>query len=123
MATQYEILKVLSTNEARSRVDVAKAIGESYRSFQTQLDRFSHAGFIQDVGDHNYILTKTGQHKLFDLEVTSYLSPKFSIVITEGDFVRLDEEAYQQFWQLLGQVIRNRYQNIAGTHVNGKEEQ
>ena len=109
MTTQYEILKALSTSEARNRVEVAKAIGKSYRSFQTQLDRLSHGRFIQDVGEHNYILTETGRQRLLDSEVTPYPSPKFSIVITESDFRRLDEETFQAFWHLLGRVVHNRY--------------
>jgi len=122
MATILQILRCLSSSQAKSRKDLESQLGQSYRTFQTQLDRLCKTGTIQDIGDHYYLLTEPGNDRLMEFEVTSYNPPRFSIIISENDLARLDDSEFEQAWHLIGHVIRNQYRNPVGKDVNRKEK-
>ncbi|MDD4984466.1 MAG: hypothetical protein PHQ43_01555 [Dehalococcoidales bacterium] len=62
MASKEQILGILAGASApTSRVEIEKKVGESYRRFQTQLDRWVKQELIEDVGDHRYVLTDQGR--------------------------------------------------------------
>jgi len=77
MATKQQILTVLAAATGPvSRASLEEEIGESYRSFQTQLDRFEKQELIHDEGDHHYILTDKGREEaLAQPELDTILGP------------------------------------------------
>ncbi len=65
MASKEQILGFLSKASGElSRQQIEEEVGESYRRFQTQLDRWVKQGLIQDVGDHHYVITDKGTEDL-----------------------------------------------------------
>jgi len=65
MASKEQILEFLSKASGElSRQQIEEHVGESYRRFQTQLDRWVKQELIQDVGDHHYVITDKGREDL-----------------------------------------------------------
>lgn len=95
MPSKTQILKVLA-NEATPatplhRNKLAEKLGENtYRSFQTQLDRFEKQELIEGNTDHEYNITELGLKELSDE----------SAVTEELDEEKLGTTEYQQFIQL-----------------------
>jgi len=66
MPSKEQILKLLA-NEAASlhRNKIAEKLGENtYRTFQTQLDRFEKQGLVEGTPDHEYSVTEAGMKEL-----------------------------------------------------------
>ncbi len=64
MASKEQILGILAgASAAMSRKEMEEKIGESYRGFQTQLDRLVKQELIEDTGDHKYVLTDKGREE------------------------------------------------------------
>ena len=62
MATKERIFEILAgASAALGRKDLEEQLGESYRSFQTQLDRWVKQELIFDTGEHHYMLTDKGR--------------------------------------------------------------
>jgi len=70
MATKKQILGVLAGASApMARDKIGEAVGENYRKFQTQLDRWEKAELIKDEGEHKYILTDKGREEAAEEEM------------------------------------------------------
>jgi predicted transcriptional regulator len=68
MATRAQIFGILAAaSGSMTRAQLEEQIGESYRKFQSQLDREVKAELIQDTGDHNYVLTDKGRDEALKL--------------------------------------------------------
>ena len=79
MAAQEQILTILAgASGPMSRADLEKEMGESYRGFQTPLDRLAapKKKLIEDVGDHHYVLTEKGREA----------------ILRKGDFKDIEDE-------------------------------
>jgi len=77
MASKEQILGELAKASGDlSRQQIEEKVGESYRRFQTQLDRWEKQELIQDVGDHHYVITDKGRGELESGEV---------ITVDDGD--------------------------------------
>ena len=64
MATNAQIMGLLAAASGpMSRAQLEEKVGESYRKFQSQLDRATKAGFLEDTGDHHYTLTDKGREE------------------------------------------------------------
>lgn len=62
MATKEQIFSVLAgASGPMGRTELEDKVGESYRRFQTQLDRWEKQELVEDVGDHHYVLTDKGR--------------------------------------------------------------
>lgn len=62
MASRAQIFGILAGASApMNRLELEEKVGESYRRFQTQLDRWVKQELIEDVGDHHYVLTDKGR--------------------------------------------------------------
>lgn len=92
MATKTQILTVLA-NEADflSRNKLAEKLGENtYRNFQTQLDRFERQGLLEGNEEHEYKITDVGRKELsIESEVTEETSEE-----------QLGTTEYQRFMEL-----------------------
>lgn len=77
MATREQIFGILAAASApMSRHTLEEKVGESYRHFQTQLNRWEKAEYIEDKGDHNYVLTERGRKvALTGMDVPPELQP------------------------------------------------
>ena len=65
MASKEQILGELAKASGDlSRQQIEEKVGESYRRFQTQLDRWEKQELIQDVGEHHYVITDKGRKEL-----------------------------------------------------------
>ncbi len=65
MASKEQILGILAgASGPMSRAQIEEKAGESYRRFQTQLDRWVKQELIEDTGDHHYGLTDKGRDDL-----------------------------------------------------------
>lgn len=63
--TREEILGLFAkASGALSRQQLEEQIGNSYRMFQTQLNRLEGQGLINDEGDHHYVITDKGRQEL-----------------------------------------------------------
>lgn len=70
MATREQIFQVLAAaSGAMTRAQLEEKVGESYRKFQTQLDRWVKQELIQDTGNHTYILTDKGREEALNEEL------------------------------------------------------
>ena len=70
MATKEQIFTILSGASApMGRADLEEAVGESYRRFQTQLDRWVKQELLEDTGEHHYVLTDKGRAEALQEEV------------------------------------------------------
>jgi len=54
-----------------ARTEIGEKIGEDYRRFQTQLDRWVKQGLIEDTGDRHYALTDRGREESLQEEIDS----------------------------------------------------
>ena len=64
MASKEQIFGILAgASGAMGRTELEEKVGESYRRFQTQLDRWEKQELIEDVGDHHYVLTDKGREE------------------------------------------------------------
>jgi len=95
MPDRTQILSVIAKkgNEATPihRNKIAEELGErSYRSFQTQMDRYEKAGLIEGNEDHEYYITEAGLAELSG----------GSAVTEETDEEMLGTTEYQQFIHL-----------------------
>lgn len=64
MATKEQVFGVLAAASGpMSRAELEEKVGESYRTFQSQLDRWIKQGLIEDTGDHHYVLTEEGREE------------------------------------------------------------
>lgn len=64
MATKEKIFEILAgASGPMGRTELEEKVGESYRRFQTQLDRWVKQELIEDVGDHHYVLTEKGREE------------------------------------------------------------
>jgi len=62
MASREQIFGILAgASGPMGRIELEEKVGESYRRFQTQLDRWEKQELIEDVGDHHYALTDKGR--------------------------------------------------------------
>src|SRR4030042_6940532 len=132
MATKLQIFKILAACQVPvSREFIADRVGESYRNFQTQLDRWKKQGVIEEK-HRLYLLTQAGELELKELEhpkVNQEPSPElklkiadkviqyqeemakatsFRIVIIEDDLNRLTEPEFKKVWGILAILIRSR---------------
>lgn len=65
MANKEQILGLLAkASGALSRQQIEEEIGESYRKFQTQLDRWEKLELIVNEGDHCYVISEKGREEL-----------------------------------------------------------
>ena len=70
MASKEQIFGILAGASApMGRIPLEEKVGESYRRFQTQLDRWVKQGLIEDTGDHQYILTDKGREESLQEEI------------------------------------------------------
>jgi len=64
MATKEQLFGILAgASGPMSRVELEDKVGEKYQTFQTQLDRWIKQGFVEDTGDHHYVLTDAGREE------------------------------------------------------------
>lgn len=64
MATKEKIFSILAgASGPVGRTELEEKVGESYRRFQTQLDRWVKQELIEDTGDHHYVLTDAGREE------------------------------------------------------------
>ena len=70
MASKEQIFGILAGASApMSRAQLEEKVGESYRRFQTQLDRWVKQALIEDTGDHQYVLTDKGREESLQEEI------------------------------------------------------
>lgn len=114
MPTQKEILIVLATkNTAVEREEIGRILGESYRKFQTPLDRMESRGLVTQE-NHEYTITNKGRLSIGVMkENESTESGRFSFYITEIDISRLDESSFAQTWECLGKIVKNRSREVS----------
>jgi len=104
MASKEQIFGIMAgASSPMSRVQLEEKVGESYRRFQTQLDRWVKQELIEDTGNHCYILTDKGRDESLQEEIDN---------IPEGEFAETGEgkkeetqatagtTEYQQFLRL-----------------------
>jgi len=69
MASRRQILGIMAGASApMGRAEMEEKVGESYRGFQTQLNRWETDGLIEDKGDHHYVLTEKGRNATLEAE-------------------------------------------------------
>lgn len=69
MATREQIFPILcEASGPMSRQAIEEKVGESYRKFQTQLNRWVKQGLIEDKGDHHYVITEKGRDVALQVE-------------------------------------------------------
>lgn len=95
MPSKAQILNILASDSTEAtplhRNKLADKLGEnSYRTFQTQLDRFEKQGLIDGNPDHEYWITDVGMKELSDQ----------SMVAEETDEEKLGTTEYQRFIHL-----------------------
>ena len=95
MPSKAQILNILASEATPAtplhRNRLAEKLGENtYRSFQTQLDRFEKQGLIEGTPDHEYFITEAGVKELSDE----------SLVTEETSEEKLGTTEYQRFIQL-----------------------
>ena len=92
MPSKAQILNILASETAPlHRNKLAEKLGENtYRSFQTQLDRFEKQGLIDGTPDHEYSVTEAGIKELSDE----------SLVTEETSEEKLGTTEYQRFISL-----------------------
>lgn len=102
MASKQQVFNVLAAASGpMSRVQIAEKVGEEFRKFQTQMERWMGAGFIEDKGDEHYVLTEKGREKA--LEAGEFkdieLEPGLQKEESEETEVSLGATEYQKFLQ------------------------
>lgn len=92
MPTKAQILNILANEPAPlHRNKIAEKLGENtYRSFQTQLDRYEKQELIEGTLDHEYSITELGRKEL----------SSESLVTEETDEEKLGTTEYQRFIHL-----------------------
>ena len=75
MATKQQIMNILraADGEAVSRTVISEKLGEPISNFQTQLDRWTKQGLIDDTGEHRYVLTEMGSKETLDNDVENLI--------------------------------------------------
>lgn len=69
MATREQVFTVLAAASGpMSRAQLEEGVGESYRKFVTQMQRWEKQGLIEDKGDHHYVLTDKGREAALEGE-------------------------------------------------------
>lgn len=126
MATKEQIFKALAPFEGKGvdRKILAKGIGEDYRHFQSQLDRWVKQGLLNE-SKHQYFLTENGRKELEVMlhpgldkleEVsgmaTEKISAYFQLSITQDDLNRLSASDFKIVWGNIGKIIRSRGQPV-----------
>jgi len=67
MASKEQIFGILAeASGPMSRLALEEKVGESYRRFQTQLDRWVKQELIEDTGEHHYVLTDKGREEALE---------------------------------------------------------
>jgi len=70
MATREQIFGILAGASApMGRNELEEKVGESYRRFQTQLDRWVKQELLEDTGGHHYVLTDKGRDEALAEEI------------------------------------------------------
>src|SRR4030042_2963828 len=107
MASQAGIFKVLAEAEhPLGREEIGNLVGESYRVFQTQLDRWVNRKLLEDVGDHHYMLTDKGRDLLKTLGKAAAASlGQFYLGVRQQDLDQLTDEDFKSVWEALGKII------------------
>ena len=123
MASKEQIFRALAPYQVPvDRKILEKQVGESYRRFQTQLERWAKQGLLEEKKRHHYILTSTGREELEsfvhpgleeeiqagEMEGNKKQSAYFLLPITQDDLNRLSEAEFKTVWNNLGKIIRSR---------------
>lgn len=110
MASQAGIFKVLAESAGPlGRDEIGDLVGESYRTFQTQPNRWLAQGLLDDIGDHHYMLTDKGRETFKTLGKAGAASPgQFYLGVRQQDLDQLSDEEFRSVWEALGKIIRGR---------------
>lgn len=104
MASRGQIFGILAGASApMSRTELEEKVGESYRRFQTQLDRWVKQELIEDVGDHHYVLTDKGRDEALLGEIETISTAELPVELTgKGKETQATTQTteYQQFLRL-----------------------
>ena len=126
MATKEQIFKALAPFQDKGvdRKILGKGIGEDYRHFQSQLDRWVKQGLLGE-SHRQYLLTENGRKELAEmlhpgLDESSEppglgaekKSAYFQLSITQDDLNRLSASDFKTVWNDLGKIIRSRGQPL-----------
>jgi len=79
-----------------SRTELEEKVGESYRRFQTQLDRWEKQELIKDTGDHHYVMTEKGREEALRASIDQEMEPLL-LEKPEHTEESLGTTEYQQF--------------------------
>jgi len=126
MATKEQIFKVLGPCQiGLDRKRIGELIGEEYRHFQSQLNRWVKTGLLEEH-EHHYLLTESGREELEKLEhpgleeslktteapIIQKQGAYFHLLVTQDDLNRLSEPDFEATWNSLGKIIRSRGQPL-----------
>ena len=126
MATKEQIFKALAPfqDKGPDRKILGKGIGEDYRHFQSQLDRWVKQELLKE-SQHRYLLTENGRKELAEMlhpgldEAVGTpgvgiekKSAYFQLSITQDDLNRLSAWEFKTVWADLGKIIRSRGQAL-----------
>lgn len=126
MATKEQIFKALEPFKGKGldRKILGKRIGEDYRHFQSQLDRWVKQELLNE-SKHQYLLTEKGRKELEEMlypgldkseEVSGMATEKksayFQLSITQDDLNRLSTSEFNTVWTDLGKIIRSRGERL-----------
>ena len=126
MATKELIFKALAPfkDKGVDRKILGKGIGEDYRHFQSQLNRWVHQELLEE-SQHRYLLTEKGRKDLAEMlhpgldeslgppgVETEKKSAYFQLSITQDDLNRLPASDFKTVWNDLGKIIRSRGQPL-----------
>ena len=104
MASKEQIFGILAAaSGAMSRAELEEKVGESYRRFQTQLDRWVKQELLEDTGDRHYALTDKGREESLQEEIDSIPEPGGTGVTGESKEetqATAGTTEYQQFLRL-----------------------
>ena len=129
MATKEQIFRALAPYQVPvDRKIIEKQVGESYRRFQTQLERWAKQGLVEE-NKHQYLLTQAGRLELAEFEkppteedkgppVVTYpekviaeamsRTSSFRLLIIQDDLNRLSEAEFKTVWGAIAKIIRAR---------------
>ena len=141
MATKQQIFKVLAPYQVPIHRDfIAQELGESYRRFQTQLNRWTKLGLLEEK-KHRYLLTQAGRLELAELENPPAEEDKeplgptypdrviqdamakatsFRLVIIQDDLNRLSEAEFKTVWGAIAKIIRSRGRKVVDLSPDDK---
>jgi len=110
MPTKYDILNVLArADHPLRREQLAVLLGQTtYRTFQTQLDRFEKQEMVKQE-NHAYSILERGRLILDEIEVEkSVVEGRFLFSVTESELKGLGDEEFDEVWAALGKIIRKK---------------